>query len=30
MQIEQVLTIVIFHYHFVSWCKLQIHTIGGF
>ena len=27
-QIEQVLTsIFIFHYHFVSWCKLQFHTV---
>ena len=29
-KVEQVLTsIVIFHFHFVSWCKLQIHAVAG-
>ena len=29
-EIEPVLTsVVIFHYHFVRWCKLEIHTVGS-
>ena len=29
-QIEQVLTsVLIFYCHLVSWCKLQIHAVGG-
>lgn len=29
-QIDQILTsALICHYYLVSWCKLQIHTVGG-